>query len=89
MLIYNSCMLVYILVYIFVNDVLPDHRAEIEIPDSAVRAFARVILPDIIEMLSTEEGRRTLEQWRLEEEEKEKKKQEAQSKCRRSEPSKD
>ena len=87
MLIYNSCVLVYILVYIFVNDVLPDHRAEIEIPDSAVRAFARAILPDIIEMLSTEEGRRTLEQWRLEEEEK--KKQEEQNKQRGSEPSKD
>ena len=83
MLIYNSCVLVYILVYIFVNAVLPDHRAEIEIPDSAVRAFARVILPDIIEMLSTEEGRRTLEQWRLEEE---KKKQEKQNKQRGSKP---
>ena len=77
MLIYNLILFISILVHTFVMDILPDHRAEIEIPDHAIRTFARVCLPSILEMLSTEEGRQTLEQWKKEYREYEEQKQQA------------
>lgn len=66
MLIYNLILFASVLIYVFTRDILPDHRAEIDIPLHALKELAEVFLPAILDMLSSEEGRKTLEQWKRE-----------------------
>ena len=43
-----------------------DNTADSRIPDEVIRDLARLFLPKILEMVSTEEGRAELERWRIE-----------------------
>ena len=46
--------------------IIRDNTADSRIPDEVIRDLARLFLPKILEMVSTDEGRAELERWRVE-----------------------
>ena len=48
--------------------VLRDNHASADIPEDVLRDLARLLLPQIIQMYESEEGKKQLEEWKAEQE---------------------
>ena len=48
--------------------ILRDNRGSAEIPDDVLRDLARLLLPQIIQMYESEEGKKQLAEWKAEQE---------------------
>lgn len=54
--------------WLFAVDGLTNKRGEGHIPDDILRDLARLLLPQIIQMYESEEGKKQLEEWKAEQE---------------------
>lgn len=54
--------------WLFALDGLSNKRGEGHIPDDILRDLARLLLPQIIQMYESEEGKKQLEEWKAEQE---------------------
>ena len=54
--------------WLFAVDGLSNKRGEGHIPDDILRDLARLLLPQIIQMYESEEGKKQLEEWKAEQE---------------------
>ena len=68
MLIFNFLIYIYVKYRPLIIFMLKDNHAESRVPDEIVRDLARLFLSHIIEMCSTEEGRKELAKWKEEQE---------------------